>query len=106
MTRLLVVSGMPATQFGQVLAHEMGHAWLALCPGAGIRGAREEEGLCELVASWWLRHRGGRLARYYLDRLSSNPDPVYGDGYREAERRASARPPHEVVRLVSTTGRI
>ncbi|PSL53369.1 protein DA1 [Saccharothrix carnea] len=104
--RMRVMSGMPATQFGQVLAHEMGHAWLALCPGAGIRSARDEEGLCELVASWWLRHRGGRLARYYLDNLSSNPDPVYGDGYREVERRASARPPHEIVKLVTATGRI
>ncbi|MEU4807166.1 protein DA1 [Actinosynnema sp. NPDC023587] len=103
---LRVVSGMPATQFGRVLAHEMGHAWLARCPGAGIRNARDEEGICELVGSWWLRHRGGRLARHYLDAMESNPDPVYGAGYRAAARLAGEKPPPEIVRSIAVTGRI
>ncbi len=101
-----VVSGMPATQFGHVISHEMGHGWLARCPGRHSRPAKEEEGICELIGSWWLRHRGGRLAAHYLDRMMRNPDPVYGDGYRSAYRRVGGLAPAEVVRRITTTGRL
>ncbi|GAA1027130.1 hypothetical protein GCM10009557_07280 [Virgisporangium ochraceum] len=100
---MLVAEGMPATQFGQVLAHEMGHAWLVGCPG-GDRGDVEEEGLCELVASWWLTHRGGPLARHLLDGMSTNPDPVYGEGFRSAWRQAAGLTPSQIVARVSRTG--
>lgn len=99
-----VVAGLPATQFGQVVAHEMGHGWLSLCPGR--RSPAAEEGICELVGSWWLHHRGGRLAAHYLDQLMQNPDPVYGDGYRSAYRRAGDLTPAEVVRRMEATGRL
>jgi protein DA1 len=99
-----VVAGMPATQFGQVVAHEMGHGWLTLCPGR--RSSATEEGICELIGSWWLRHRGGRLAAYYLDQMMRNPDPVYGDGYRSAYRKAGDVTPAEVVRQIERTGRL
>lgn len=97
-----VVSGMTATQFGQVVAHEMGHGWLSLCPGR--RTPVLEEGICELIGSWWLRHRGGRLAEHYLEQLLQNPDPLYGDGYRSAYRRAGDSTPAEVVRRLERTG--
>lgn len=99
-----VVSGMPATQFGQVVAHEMGHGWLALCPGRRL--SADEEGICELIGSWWLRHRGGRLAAHYLEQMMQNPDPVYGDGYRSAYRKAGGVAPAEVVRRIEATGRL
>lgn len=99
-----VVSGMPATRFGHVVAHEMGHGWLTRCPGD--RSLTTEEGICELIGSWWLRHRGGRLAAYYLEQMWQNPDPVYGDGYRSVCRKLGSLSPGEVVRRVETTGRL
>jgi hypothetical protein len=99
-----VITGMPATRFGQVVAHEMGHGWLARCPGR--RSSADEEGICELVGSWWLRHRGGRLAAHYLEELKQNPDPVYGGGYRSVCRRAGNLSPAEVVRRMETTGQL
>lgn len=99
-----VVAGMPATLFGQVVAHEMAHGWLSLCPGT--RTPVLEEGICELVGSWWLHHRGGRLAQHYLHQLMQNPDPLYGDGYRSAYRRAGDATPAEVVRRLEKTGRL
>jgi hypothetical protein len=102
---LRVADGLPATQFGQVLAHEMGHAWLAGCPGSG-RPAEEEEGICELLGSWWLLARGGRLAAHLLDRLSTNPDPVYGQGFRDVHRRAHGVPPAGVVSRIGRTGQL
>jgi Protein DA1 len=74
-TSSVSANGLPATVFDSVLAHEMGHAWLAGCPDVG-REEASEEGICELVASWWLRERGGRLAAYRLDAMMANPDPV------------------------------
>jgi hypothetical protein len=99
-----VITGMPATRFGQVVAHEMGHGWLARCPGR--RSSADEEGICELVGSWWLRHRGGRLAAHYLEELERNPDPVYGGGYRSVRRRTGDLSPAEVVRRLEKTGRL
>lgn len=99
-----VISGMPATQFGKVVAHEMGHGWLTLCPGS--RPPAAEEGICELIGSWWLQHRGGPLAAHYLTQMMKNPDPTYGDGYRSACHRAGDSTPTEVVRRIATTGRL
>jgi hypothetical protein len=101
---LRVAVGLPATLFGAVLAHEMGHAWLAGCPAR--RTQAEDEGLCELLASWWLRHRGGRLASHLLSSMGQDPDPLYGDGYRDAVRRAGGLRPEAVVRRVASTGRL
>ena len=94
-----VADGLPMTLFGCVLAHEIAHAWLAGIPEA--RSAVEEEGLCELVAAWWLGHRGGRLSAYLLRAKNENPDPIYGGGYRRAASLAGRKPPRAVVDLVS-----
>src|SRR6266568_1986538 len=103
-TDLKIAAGLPATAFGRILAHEMGHGWLAGCPGQ--RPQAEEEGICELVGSWWLRHRGGRLAAYLLRNMRSNPDPIYGAGFREVARQAHGKSPDQVVHLVVRTGHI
>jgi hypothetical protein len=97
-----VADGLPMTLFGRVLAHEIAHAWLAGL--SGDRGPLEEEGLCELVAAWWLRHRGGPLATHLLRAMHQSPDPVYGVGYRYAEAVAENHSRETVVELV-TSGR-
>jgi hypothetical protein len=98
-----VAKSMPATLFGQVLAHEMGHGWLAGCPAAGRTGV-VEEGICELVASWWLVGRGGPFARHLLASMAANPDPVYGEGFRLASRRTAGLTPTQIVEHVTRTG--
>jgi hypothetical protein len=101
-----IVDGLPATQFGQVLAHEMGHAWLAGCPGGERGGDEEEEGICELLGSWWLQHRGGRLAAQLLASMEANTDPVYGKGFRNARDRSRGLGHHEIVARLQRTGRL
>ena len=100
-----IVDGLPATQFGEVLAHEMGHAWLAGCPG-GERSGDEEEGICELLGSWWLQHRGGRLAAQLLASMEASTDPVYGEEFRRARDRSRGMSPNEVVARIQRTGRL
>jgi Protein DA1 len=76
-----IARGLTPVHFGQTVAHEIGHAWLAQ------RGAKDlehklAEGVCELFAGAWLKRRGGSFASALRDSLLTNPDPVYGGGYR------------------------
>lgn len=102
---LCILQGLPPTKFGSVLAHEMAHGWLAGCPDVG-RSQQEEEGICELVASWWLEHRGGRLAASILAGMRHSFDPVYGEGFRMALRATEGMTAQAVVAHVSRTGRL
>lgn len=99
-----ICGGLPLTYFGRVLAHEIGHAWLVGC--AGERSARETEGLCELLGYYWLRHRGGRFSDHLVASMQANPDPLYGQGFRDAHRAAAGRHPRDVVTLVTTHGHL
>jgi hypothetical protein len=85
-----VLRGLPFLWLGRTLVHENMHAWLAqqriACGSAVI-----EEGTCELAAFGWLGlHRDQTAARRLRDAVRTNPDPVYGAGFRlahEATRR-------------------
>lgn len=100
---IAILQGLPPTSFGSTLAHEMAHGWLAGCPNVGM-SSQEEEGLCELVASWWLEHRGGRLAAALLTSMRRSPDPLYGEGFRQALRATEGMTPTAVVAHVSRAG--
>jgi hypothetical protein len=98
-------SGLPRTVFGMVVAHEIGHAWLVGCPSGG-RSPMEEEGICELLASWWLRQRNDTLAEIHLRRMEKSPDPVYGRGYRLVRDRTRGLTQREVIQTVARVGSI
>ncbi len=87
--------GLPKTLFGTVAAHEYGHAWLC------VNGYHDlplvvEEGLCEMFSYLWLRRRiGGWFSsadkpelEYWLKLLENNDDPVYGRGFKMAQKSA------------------
>lgn len=95
-----IVSGLPFTLFGRVLSHEIAHAWLARCPYVPATHS-DEEGMCELVGSWWLHFRGGDYAQYLLDAMARNPDPIYGGGYRAVAERFAGMSPSKVIHLVN-----
>jgi Protein DA1 len=76
-----IARGLTEVHFGAVLAHELGHAWL-IQRGAGDLEPVLAEGTCELFAGAWLKQRSGSLARALRESMRTNPDPVYGTGYR------------------------
>jgi hypothetical protein len=76
-----IARGLPATQFGQAVAHEIGHAWL-FQKGAVNLEQTLEEGVCELFAGAWLKRCPTAIAPALRDAMLTNPDPVYGEGYR------------------------
>ncbi|GAA4249101.1 hypothetical protein GCM10022255_031690 [Dactylosporangium darangshiense] len=100
-----VVSGMPPTYFGRAVAHEVGHAWLALRGRAPV-GDVLEEGVCELFAYAWLKQHGSPLARALREQFASNPDPVYGAGFRAVYAAVRAHGIDTVLDGVLLTGRL
>lgn len=93
-----IVAGLPRVLCEAVLAHEVGHVWLIQ---HGVRGLarRDEEGFCELLAHRRLTAIGGVEADVYARAIASNPDPVYGDGYRAL---AALNARHGFAALVET----
>jgi len=79
--RIQALYGLPPEHLGAVLAHELGHVWLFL-NRFPVLPSRLEEGICELMASYWLKSQPGDLARLRLKILEKNPNPIYGRGYR------------------------
>lgn len=76
-----IARGLPETHFGQVLTHEIGHAWLVQ-NGAVDLDPVLTEGVCELFSGAWLKRNATEVASALRESLAANPDPVYGAGYR------------------------
>lgn len=99
-----IAAGLPYTLFGRVLAHEMAHGWLARF--GSDREPAEEEGICELVGSWWLEDRGGPFAESLRQMMDDNPDPLYGGGFRRCAQIASGLSRRDVVKVIQSRGRL
>lgn len=98
-----VAAGMPPTHFGQVVAHEIGHAWLAQY-GQRRPEPAVAEGVCELFAYAWLKREQSPLARALRAQMHSNPDPVYGGGFRAVHAAVSRHGIEAVLASVLTAG--
>lgn len=76
-----IVRDLRPVQFQTVAAHELGHVWLA---NRRVLSAPAwcSEGFCELVACRYAEALDSMEAALECVRISSNPDPTYGGGYR------------------------
>lgn len=102
---MLVLHGLPREHFATIVAHELGHAWLALHVLHEL--SREvEEGLCELTEYLWLRRQGTPEAARRIRLMEQNEDPIYGAGFRAARRAVDGRTPAELFRFVAHHGRL
>ena len=63
--------------------HEAMHSYMAQ-NGFGQVPARIAEGLCQLLAYAWIKRQDGILAAAERRLIEENPDPIYGDGFRQA----------------------
>ena len=77
---IYVLNLLPEKRLSEVFAHELTHDYLRHRYGT-FEDLKLEEGTCEYVAARvnTLLKRPGQNIRFEL-----NPDPVYGDGYRQA----------------------
>jgi hypothetical protein len=100
-----IVAGQPPTHFGRAVAHEIGHAWLA--QRGSVRPEHAvEEGVCELFAHAWLKKQRTPLAEHLRENLRTNPDPVYGGGFRRVHEAVVGRGIAAVLDAVLRTGRL
>jgi hypothetical protein len=102
---LAIVAGLPAPQFGAVVAHECMHAWMVQ-RGFGIVAPPIAEGLSQFASDGWLERQRDPRARLLREAIAQDPDPVYGDGFRQikaAVRRHGLLP---VLRTVRAEGRL
>ncbi len=101
-----IVAGLPPAYFGRAVAHEIGHAWLAQRGHAWTATPAIEEGLCELFAYAWLKRRRTPDAEALRSRLRTNPDPVYGGGFREVHGAVQRHGIAAVLSELLNTGRL
>lgn len=90
---LLILQDLPLLKFGTTVTHETMHSFMTQ-NGFGRIPAHIAEGLCQLLAYAWVIRQDGMLATAERKQIEDNPDPVYGDGFRqayEAVRRAGVK---------------
>ncbi len=83
-----LLAPLPEVEARGVLAHELGHVWLAT-GGLGDRSAWAVEGTCNLLQLWELRHGEDEPATRLIEKLEEDDDAAYGEGLRRVRRRVS-----------------
>lgn len=82
-TDVNIEPGLQIVRFQAVAAHELGHVWLAVQDLTEL-DMTTTEGFCELVAYRYLRllKDSGNEVAAERHRIATNPDPIYGAGFR------------------------
>ena len=98
-----LLDGLPASLFGGVVAHELGHVWLA---AHGVLGQPvwAQEGLCSVLGHRYYRSVGTTAAGFHADDIERNRDPVYGDGFRRVNAVVTQYGLSAVLAHLSSTG--
>ena len=89
-----IAAGLPTVYFHRVVAHALGHVWLAQ-NRVGALPNRLQEGLAELLSYTALREVGPPFGPALRKRISLNTDPAHGGGFRlvrDAVRRRGVQP--------------
>lgn len=102
---IYVLSHLPRHKAKEVMAHEIGHAWMQK-HYAGIRDLKVREGWSQYVA-----HRANTLMdQEFLNHyIETNRDPIYGDGYRQIQELVDKKGEHGLrleFRRLSRNGRL
>lgn len=82
---VFLLKGQPSRHFMSVAAHELMHIWLYLnAPDDGDKIL--VEGSCNYAAFLVLQQLRDEMAGYVIEQLQSDPDPVYGEGFRRVKK--------------------
>lgn len=96
---ILIQRGLPDEQFKLVAIHELCHAWI-FHRGVHHLPLHVEEGLCVLSEYLWLRRQATPEAQFWMMRLKNNPDPIYGEGFRQALKCLQKMPLPRLMRYI------
>lgn len=75
-----IVRGLPWPRFDGVVAHELGHVWVA--QNDLHFDKVEEEGVCELIAYHWYKRHAYLGATRLAEDIENRNDSIYGKGFR------------------------
>ena len=82
---IFILWGRPANLFESTLAHELGHAWFYLNHVDNL-STQLEEGLCNVLHYLILINKPKIENLPNMQSMFTNPDPIYGEGFRLAEK--------------------
>jgi hypothetical protein len=102
---LRVMRDLPLLKFGTTVAHEVMHAYLVQQKYPRMEPALTE-GLCQLTAYAWVRREDGILAAAEQRRIDENPDPIYGDGFRQVKQAVERNGVKITLNYVQRHGRL
>ncbi len=100
-----VLEGMPAISFQGVTVHELGHVWLIVHDIKNLP-SWAEEGFCELLTHRYYSQLNTAESRYYAEGIETNPNSVYGEGFRRVRAIADPMGFHRFVETLQKTKRL
>jgi LIM domain-containing protein/protein DA1 len=100
-----VLEGMPALSFQGVTVHELGHVWLIVHDIKDL-ASWAEEGFCELLTYRYYTQLNTDESRYHAKSIETNPDSIYGEGFRRVHAIADARGFQRFVEVMQRTKRL
>ena len=80
---ILIQINLPEEHFRTVMIHELTHAWFFYNYFENLP-LKVEEGMCVLMEYIWLKNLDTKDAEYRRKQIELSPDPIYGEGFREA----------------------
>ncbi len=100
-----ILEGMPATSFQGVTIHELGHVWLIV---HDIKGLPQwaEEGFCDFLTHRYYIQLNTEESRYHAKGIETNPDSIYGDGFRRVRAIVDAMGFQRFVEVMQRTKRL
>jgi hypothetical protein len=103
--KLAILEGLPSTVFQGVTIHELGHVWLIVYDIKGLP-SWAEEGFCEFLSYRYYTQLNTDESRYHAKSIESNPNPIYGEGFRRVRAIADAKGFHQFVETMRRTKRL
>lgn len=91
-----IIAGLTRLDFTEVLAHEIMHTWLNQNNKKNISKA-EEEGLCNYASYIILTEVDNDYANRLIKAMLNNPDPIYGEGFRNVKNKIERIGLHEYL---------
>ncbi len=83
--KIYMLNGLPRFEFISALAHELMHVWMFTNAPTDIDPVLRE-GSCNYAAFLIIRNYPDKEARFVVDNMTSDPNPVYGEGFRRVKK--------------------
>ncbi len=89
--KIYVLNKIPADDIESIIAHELMHVWIY--QNTNKKHSPElEEGACNYISYTYLKRLYNSLVEPLIKQLMTDPDPVYGEGFRKVKKKFEFKP--------------